>query len=148
MAAVQMYPQVLRAAQRLVGGAVAIPATASRKWEILSDIAPADLADPTLWVLLQIDVEDATQPGGWRDSGGGRVIFQCGPYTQKDGTVLPAGRNRGFQTDAADLASKNVRMVCECRTIPAGTTNVAALSGWQGFPFRATTIGCTREAVG
>lgn len=152
MAVVQMFPQVLRPAQRIVSAPLAIPATAFRKWQIMSDIAPADLADSTLWVFMGIDVEVVPASGVYVSNAGGAILFRCGPYDPgKGGAIVPAGQNRGFQVNAADFSGKNVKGWLECRTVPDGTDAQTGTPGganyWETFPFRATTIGITREAV-
>jgi hypothetical protein len=134
MALVQMFPQIVRTG-RQVSGTQTIPATAFRTWEIMSDLSATDMADPNLFIYMGIDVADVTDPSGWRVEGGGFVRFQCGPVTNKDGTVNNAGANRGFQVNASVLAGKDVRGVLELR------------SGSYTGPFRSATIGITRQDI-
>lgn len=116
---------------RVVSATTPIPAGSTGTLEIMSNIGAADLADATKFIVMQIDVQDATQPGGWLLLGGGGVTFQCGPTRLRDGTTNAAGANRGFSVNAAELAGKTVRGVIEIHD--------GAIDG----PFGSASIGVT-----
>ena len=97
-----------------------VPADATGKITVMSDVAPADLADPTKWLRIALDVFDFPAGSGqwYYDQPGpdGRprvfagVTFQLGPAViDKNGTVDPNGANRGFAFNAPEVAGKTVR---------------------------------------
>jgi hypothetical protein len=101
-------------------------AGSSGRYVFMSDIDAVGLADANKFVDLHIDVQDAAVPGGWRFRWG--ATFQCGPVRRKDGSTNTAGENRGFESDAAEVAGRTIRGVVEIRdfapTGPFGTLNI------------------------
>lgn len=86
------------------------PGTTGR-YTFMTNIAAADLADPTNWVAMWMAIVDPTVPGGWRFADG--FVYQCGPKDDKSG-VAPNGRNVGVEVNAADYAGRTVRGSVRC----------------------------------
>lgn len=108
-----MAVQTLLARQNRTGtvtsNPVTVPASATGRIQIMSNLGAADLADATNWVDLHLERADAAEPGGWRYVSG--VLFQCGPVTHKDGTVNAAGEQRGFVQGVDEVAGQSIRGV-------------------------------------